>query len=372
MPRIAPSQRNFILLTLLLCAPSCTPGQAHDAGPDSAADAGPDGTADADGDGDDGGDAAPVEFWTARPANNRDYLPAALELINTAERRVHVIEYVIYPGGPVQEILDALIAAAERGVEVEVLADETGDSTEGALELLRAGGVEARLDDPSVLTHNKLIIADDVVLVGSTNLTDSALNRNNESNMLISDANVAAYYESYFQALWRDPVAEPAISWGRDTRLVPLSDRDIFDAYLGCLQGAEREVELALYAMRYDDASPRSSFNQLVDALVEAHRRGLQVQVVLDASDWIVSNEINDRATALLLEAGVPLRNPPASRITHAKLLICDDTVVVSDANWATSALERYHGTSVRVIDVELADQYRAYFSTIWDQSLAP
>lgn len=359
------------LLALVLWVACCTPGSPADAGLDGASDAS-DGDADTDRDGDGDGDDPPAERWTARPANNRDYLPIALEIIAGAEERVHLIEYVIYPDGSVRVLLDALIAAAERGVEVKLLADETGGSTAEALELLRAGGVEARFDDPSVLTHNKLIIADDQVLVGSTNLTSNALDQNNESNILIDDANVAAYYEAYFQALWDDPAAEPAVTWGRETRLVPLSNRDIFQAYLTCLQESEREIELVLYAMRYDDAYPTSPYNRLVDALIEAHRRGTRVRVVLDASDWIVDNEINDRATELLLEAGVPLRNPPPSRITHAKLLICDDTVVVSDANWALSALERYHGTSVRVTDADLAGEYRAYAQMIWDQSREP
>ena len=301
-------------------------------------------------------------------ANNRDYLPLALEVIAGAEQRLHVIEFVVYPDGTVQEILDALSAAAERGVEVRMLADEASDSTRRALEILHLSGIEARFDSPRRVTHNKLIIADDRVLLGSTNLTSNALDRNNEANIYVIDATVAAYFEEYFHALWADSATEPSVVWSRDSLLVPLSDRDIASAYLSCLEQASERILVLQYVVRYDESYPGSSYNRLVEALIEAHRDGIEVQVVLDASDWITEHQINDRAQDLLLAEGIPLRNPPASIVTHAKLLICDDTVIVSDANWAYKALEHYHGTSVQVTDLEVADQYRRYFQRIWDQ----
>lgn len=369
--------RHLFLVTFSILIVAC-PGQGsdpdsslppRDAAPDSARD----GAADSALDGDVDGDADfEEEIWTAQAANNRDYLPIALEMIENAETRVHVIEYVIYPGGQVQQILDALMEAAGRGVEVMVLADEEAEQTQEALQMLRDAGVETQFDSPSRLTHNKLIIADDEVLVGSTNLSNNALARNNEANLHVNGADVAAYYEEYFQALWSDSSTEPGILWGRDTRLVPLSNRDIFSALHRCIQRADTEIMVLLYAMKYDESYPGSSYNQLVEALVAAHQEGRDVRVVLDGSDWIRENEINDRAQELLTSAGIVVRNPPASRITHAKLLICDDTVVVSDANWAYSALEQYHGTSVQVTDADIARQYEDYFRMVWDQSFEP
>ncbi len=361
--------KSLMLIGLAVLFPCCNQETlTTDSGPSPH-----DATADGSIDGDTEPDAEVVEEdWSARAANNRDYLPIALEMIEGAETRVHVIEYVIYPGGQVQLILDALMAAAARGVEVMVLADEEADQTHDALQMLREAGVETQVDSATTVTHNKIIIADDQVLVGSTNLSGNALSRNNEANLYINGAEVAAFYEEYFQALWRESSTEPNVHWERDTRLLPLADRDIFEALHSCLIGAESEIMVLLYAMRYDESYPGSSYNQLVEALIDAHAHGRRVRVVLDGSDWIRENQINDRAQGLLIDAGIPLRNPPASRITHAKLLICDDTVVVSDANWAFSALERYHGTSVRVTDTEIADQFRDYFTMVWDQSLEP
>ena len=305
--------------------------------------------------------------WRASAANNRDFLATALALIGQARRRVHVIEYVIYRQGAVQEVLDALAAAAGRGVEVMVLADETSDSTEAALEWLRQRGVEAKLDSPRTVTHNKLIIADDKVLVGSTNFTDNAIERNNEASVLVEGADAAAFYERYYRTLWLDSDSDPDVSWIGRGGLVPLANRDTAGAYLACIEGAGSEIDVVLYAMRYDEAYPGSSYNRLVEALVEAHGSGRRVRVVLDASGWITERHINDRAREVLVAAGIEVRHPPASTVTHAKVVTCDETVIVSDANWAHGALDRYNGTGVQVTGGDIAGQYESYFRRIWE-----
>ena len=49
---------------------------------------------------------------------------------------------------------------------------------------------------PHNFMHNKLVIADDVVVTGSFNLSNHAMG-NAENVLLIRDANIAAQYEAY-------------------------------------------------------------------------------------------------------------------------------------------------------------------------------
>jgi len=308
---------------------------------------------------------------SVRLANDRDYSHTALEAIEAASERVHVVEYVIYDSGPVASLLDAMADAAGRGVDVRVLADEESWDTAEALDDLAAEGIVTRLDSSQTTTHNKLIIADDRTLVGSHNFSTNAMTANHEASVAISDAAVTGVYESVFQQLWEDSDSDPILEVDEDHWIVPLANRDIGPAVIGCIHWAEARVRLVLYAMVFNDDYPDSEPCRAVDELIATHERGVDVAVVLDGSDWIVDNAINDAAIERLIAAGVEVRRTPSSVVTHAKMLLCDDTVVVGDANWSYSAFELYNGTSARITSEEVAGEYLTYFETLWADSAA-
>jgi cardiolipin synthase len=111
-------------------------------------------------------------------------------LIERAERRLDVINPYVADQG----ILERMMAAARRGVRVRfvVPAESNVWATAGALEHrfadLLAAGVEVR--QHPVLPHAKVVLADDRVLVGTTNLDAWALYRNWEVGLLFEDAAV--------------------------------------------------------------------------------------------------------------------------------------------------------------------------------------
>ena len=116
-------------------------------------------------------------------------------------------------------LLDAVVAAARRGVEVKVLLDssflDTSDNDEVVAylnEVANAEGLklEARLADiPNItLVHNKGMIADDLVLVSSINWVDSAVRDNREVGVAIRMKGLDDLYVSYFMKDWQ-PQAQP-------------------------------------------------------------------------------------------------------------------------------------------------------------------
>jgi cardiolipin synthase len=127
-------------------------------------------------------------------------VPAAGHLANTdaierliegAERRLDVMS----PYSADQGIFERLMAAARRGVKVRfvVPAESNVWATSAALEHwypdFQAAGVEIWLCP--VLPHAKVVLADDRVLIGTTNLDAWALYRNWEIGLLFEDAGVA-------------------------------------------------------------------------------------------------------------------------------------------------------------------------------------
>jgi phosphatidylserine/phosphatidylglycerophosphate/cardiolipin synthase-like enzyme len=116
-------------------------------------------------------------------------------------------------------LLDAVVAAARRGVEVKVLLDsnflDTSDNDEVVAylnEVANAEGLrlEARLADiPNItLVHNKGMVADDLVLVSSINWVDSAVRDNREVGVAIRMEGLDDLYISYFMKDW-EPQAQP-------------------------------------------------------------------------------------------------------------------------------------------------------------------
>lgn len=140
--------------------------------------------------------------------NNRDYYSLVHSALGHTQESIHIVMYVLkyYPGesSPVNLLLDDLVKAESRGLDVRVLLEGSdGVVDSSAVGYLVAGGVPVRLDPQGITTHAKLIVLDgEAVVLGSTNWTNSALNSNNETNVEIKDPSIAALYEDYFEALW--------------------------------------------------------------------------------------------------------------------------------------------------------------------------
>ncbi|MFH1465198.1 MAG: phospholipase D-like domain-containing protein [Pseudomonadota bacterium] len=317
----------------------------------------------------------PPDLACTQAAFDRDYFYLAREAIRAADTRVHVIEYLLYDSGLAGLMLQELVDASARGVEVKVLADEAGDpdTTDNLSWLVSASGnaIQAKLDSEDTVTHDKLIITDDVTLVGSHNMSGSSLADNHESSAYLVDAEVTAFYEGFFQGLWADSDVDPGLQKPAGTEIVPIKNREIGGYLLGCLDGAQESVRLVMYAISYRPGEP-GDVTDLVNHLVAAHDRGLDVAVVLDQSEWITDNHINDEVIALLLDHGVPLRLADRDVTTHAKALRCDETVILGDCNWSYSSLELYNGTSVQITMPLVIRQYGAWFDDIWDAGEAP
>ncbi|MEZ4728284.1 MAG: phospholipase D-like domain-containing protein [Caldilineaceae bacterium] len=109
----------------------------------------------------------------------------------------------------VTQVAEALIAAHNRGVEVQWVTDNEygieADEEEGhgQFALLQAAGIPIKDDARSALMHNKFWIFDQqVVWTGSTNITVNGFMHNNNNVIIIENPDVAAIYEREFAELW--------------------------------------------------------------------------------------------------------------------------------------------------------------------------
>ena len=300
------------------------------------------------------------------------YEHEAVLAIDAATEHIRVAEFLVYTGTRVDQILRALEIAAGRGVRVQVLMDEEGEDTERVLADLAADGVETQLDSPSRMLHNKLIIADDVVIVGSHNFTDAAMRNPHEASVRVVDAEVAGWYAQWFDAVWDDPLADPELAPLERADLVPIADRAILPALIECMDSAVHHVDLVMYAITWNDNYPGGEVDQVLLAAEAAAARGVEVRFVLDSSAWIRDNAINDDARERLATTGVQVWTAPPSITTHAKVLRCDDQVIVGDTNWTYSGLALVHGTSLLARDPAVVDATITWMDEVRAASTAP
>lgn len=114
------------------------------------------------------------------------------------------------------------------------------------------------------------------------------------------------------------------------------------------LTAATGSVAVAMFEMRVpQDAAESSPVVLLVSDLIDAHRRGVDVKVVLDLrssydpeSGNAVRDYANGIAADMLTYAGIDVSYFPSSYHMHQKLVVIDEeTVIVGSHNWTYSGL---------------------------------
>ncbi|MEB3197041.1 MAG: phospholipase D-like domain-containing protein [Candidatus Sericytochromatia bacterium] len=123
-------------------------------------------------------------------------------------------------------------------------------------------------------------------------------------------------------------------STGLQLHVMP-DERDAF--FLQSLASAKRSIKLQVYILTHAG---------VIDALIAAHQRGVEVKVLLEEKPYNPGNPgaplpTNRAAAKRLTDAGVACRwTNPRFRYTHAKVVTLDETVsFVSTANFTKSGL---------------------------------
>jgi phosphatidylserine/phosphatidylglycerophosphate/cardiolipin synthase-like enzyme len=126
---------------------------------------------------------------------------AALAALSAARHTVDVEMFVLSD----RLVLDALVAAAQRGVHVRVLLDPTQPQNAASMQVLESAGALVRFyaQAGDELLHAKLAIVDDaIVLFGSCNWSRSGFTRNHELDLLVREATLARTFLARVEQDW--------------------------------------------------------------------------------------------------------------------------------------------------------------------------
>lgn len=143
---------------------------------------------------------------------NTAYVKWLLPALNRARQEIvlSMFQFVVGPeaSNRANQVAQALIAAAKRGVRVTVILDQPpeGDSPQApnhqVAEQLRQHGITVQFDAPEQTTHSKLVVIDQrYVFIGSHNFTQSALRYNQEASVRIDSPRLTQQALAYLQRL---------------------------------------------------------------------------------------------------------------------------------------------------------------------------
>ena len=287
---------------------------------------------------------------------------------------------------------DAIVAVSDRGVAVRVLLDESDwaqsitDKNRPTIDYLRAHGISAHFDDPSITTHAKLVVIDrHTVILGSTNWNEHSFYDQEQADVSIEDAVVGEVFASYFDRLWEGTLFPGAVRLQVDSispddpLIVPLPetvDTENYPAVLMALIAQAREsIHVVMYRISYYPQYQDSVTNNILDALIAAAARGLDVRVYMDDCAFYESDkEANLQAARYLSDHGVDVRMDDPSIITHAKLIVIDQrTVILGSTNWNYYSLAQNNETDIAFIDLpDVAPAYEAFFQRLWQDGRLP
>ncbi|RTL58212.1 MAG: cardiolipin synthase ClsB [Rhodocyclaceae bacterium] len=293
--------------------------------------------------------------------NGADFFPALLAAIEGAEREIHLETYIFADDEVGRSVAAALARAAQRGVTVRVLVDGFGarDFTAGLGAMLRADGVEVAVYRPEVARlrfrrhrlrrlHRKLAVMDnEIAFIGGINIVDDWDNLHQAAQVpprfdyaAMVEGPMVAQVRQTMAHLWHlvrwsqlrrrgagreshCPLPQPA---GQTACALLIRDnlrhrRDIEDAYLAAINGAERDILIAnAYFL------PGRRFRQ---TLMDAASRGVRVTLLVQGRvEYLLQHYATRSLYRRLLAAGIRIHEYQRSFL-HAK-------VAVVDGHWAT------------------------------------
>jgi len=154
-----------------------------------------------------------------------------------------------------------------------------------------------------------------------------------------------------------------------------LSQDKYFPRVKQALINAKSSIDMVMYLVNFDPSAKKSPVNELVEELVNAHKRGVKVKVILDQNvDFSILNaggewqkqDKNDALFVYLKKQGVEAYYDNLYVTTHSKAIVIDKEIVITgSANWTASSLRRNQESSCLVKSAGLAKEFLEDFSEI-------
>jgi len=130
-----------------------------------------------------------------------------------------------------------------------------------------------------------------------------------------------------------------------------IKDQEYFPLVEKVIKDATCSIKIIAFEMGYYPDYPLSPSNILIQSLIAAQRRGVEVKVILEVSDWNKRvTEKNKYAGKILSKNGVKVIYDSPRVTTHTKLIIIDSSIaILGSNNWTYYSLTQNKELSRKV-----------------------
>ena len=334
---------------------------------------------------------APKPFAWQWLCGGQEIFPAMLEAMAAAQKSIRLETYIYSDGKLGRQFLGALLAAARRGVQVQILVDALGSwlLSDDFFEPLVAAGVEVRRFNPlhlwrfGVRNHRKLLICDDATMfIGGFNVADEydgdGVTRGwCDVGVRIENPTLAGELAASFDELFarsdfrrnplmrlrafkrkRKPPQKPA-----GELLLSHPDRGAGPFQTALYQDLAKAREVRIVSAYFLPT------RRLRRDLMRVARRGGRVQLILAGqSDILVSQLAGRSLYHRLLKAGVEIYEYQP-QVLHAKLILSDGVVYAGSSNLDIRSLNLNYELMLRLEDKTVAVEAREIFERLLKHS---
>ena len=282
------------------------------------------------------------------------------DAIRAAQHSIWVEVYILTD----TPVIDALEEAANRGLDVRVMLEPhpygfSPVSVQETMDKLKAAGGKVNTSDPTFqLTHAKFMLIDGSILwVMTANLSQSALGGSKSATnreYLLEDSESQDVQEA--QTIFTD-------DWNRTTPT--LSDANLIVSPVNSRAKLLALINGTQSSLFIEDEEMQDQ--QTEDALAQAAKRGVTVEVVLPAPSG--GSDSNGSGVAYLRSHNVSVREDQQLYI-HAKLMIVDGTrAFVGSENFSSASLDLNRELGLIVAAPDIIQMLETTFMTDYTAS---
>ncbi len=267
------------------------------------------------------------------------------------------------------KLADLLIRKARAGGAVRVILDRHSDVNRAMKRYLSAERVPVVFypTETDAIDHVKLIVVDGFrVVIGGANWGEHS--PKNFDVAVEVEGESAAWSQALFNQDFEKSKAR--VGRGLPVSKQPRGDRqacrivtdwDIRKVLMDHVGGAKQSIVVALYVL---------TDREVLSELIDAHRRGLRVNVMLDPGDDL---RLNQKAYDRLKKAKVPVKwyepNREDREKFHIKMVVVDGKMAaLGSANYTFRGLKSNHECVIFLSNLKSVQRLQHAFDQVWNR----
>ncbi len=301
-------------------------------------------------------------------------MPEMIALINQASFKIDICVYDFN----YQPLIDAIIQAKNRGVQIRFVGDGDNVNTAGYVAMQNNQVPTTLRPASSNIMHNKFMVIDDQILIaGSMNYSDTDVMRNNNHTLFIRDALLASQYTAEFNQMFNatfgtrkiQAVNNMEIQTPKATIRAYFGPKDdLLNAVLRNLQGTPKRVYFMIFSFTHPQIAAR---------LIELKALGTEIIGIFDEGQ--ASNQYSqDEALALV---GIPVAFDgnennigfAGGKLHHKSMIIEYETekiVLAGSYNWSKAATQANDENLIQLKGIDPFKSFTKEFCRRWDEAI--